>query len=154
MSNTFVKIVNGKVGRYPYTIKDLRQEYLNTSFPQVMSNEVLATFNVYPVTILPDPVFNARTQKLVPQPPALIDGVWTVDKNVVEKTQEEIDSEAEHRATNIRNQRDRLLQRSDFSQLPDATVDKEAWAVYRDQLRNIPQQEGFPWDVTFPTKPE
>ena len=29
-----------------------------------------------------------------------------------------------------------------------------AWAKYRQELRDIPQQEGFPYEVTFPEKPK
>ena len=28
------------------------------------------------------------------------------------------------------------------------------WAIYRKQLRDIPEQPGFPFDVVFPEKPE
>ena len=31
---------------------------------------------------------------------------------------------------------------------------KGPWAVYRQALRDIPEQPGFPWDVEWPTKPE
>lgn len=31
---------------------------------------------------------------------------------------------------------------------------KGEWAVYRQALRDIPEQSGFPWDVEWPTKPE
>ena len=29
-----------------------------------------------------------------------------------------------------------------------------AWAIYRQALRDLPEQEGFPFNVTFPTPPE
>lgn len=29
-----------------------------------------------------------------------------------------------------------------------------AWATYRQELRDLPEQEGFPFNVTFPTPPE
>lgn len=35
------------------------------------------------------------------------------------------------------------------------TPEKQAeWATYRQALRDIPQQAGFPTDITWPTKPE
>ena len=30
---------------------------------------------------------------------------------------------------------------------------KAAWATYRQELRDLPLQDGFPFDVTYPTKP-
>jgi len=57
-------------------------------------------------------------------------------------------------AKDIRNTRDVLLSMSDWTQsndVPQAT--KEKWTDYRQQLRDIPQQLGFPRDVIFPEKP-
>lgn len=54
----------------------------------------------------------------------------------------------------IRAERDSLLSASDWTQLPDAPVDRAAWAVYRQALRDITSQEGFPTDVVWPIKPE
>lgn len=54
----------------------------------------------------------------------------------------------------IRKQRNRLLTESDWTQIPDCTVDKQAWAEYRQALRDITKQVGFPTDVVFPTKPQ
>lgn len=54
----------------------------------------------------------------------------------------------------VRLQRDLLLQKSDWTQLPDSNVDKQAWAAYRQALRDVPQQEGFHESVVWPTPPE
>lgn len=53
----------------------------------------------------------------------------------------------------IRNQRNQLLTASDWTQVADAPVDQAAWATYRQALRDIPQQEGFPTDIAWPIKP-
>jgi hypothetical protein len=57
-------------------------------------------------------------------------------------------------ATNARTRRNILLTQSDWTQVDDAPVDKAAWATYRQALRDIPQQEGFPATVVWPTQPE
>ena len=57
-------------------------------------------------------------------------------------------------ATNARSQRDKLLTESDWTQVADAPVDKAAWAAYRQALREVPEQEGFPVTITWPVKPE
>jgi hypothetical protein len=31
---------------------------------------------------------------------------------------------------------------------------KDAWTQYRQDLLNVPQQEGFPYNIIWPTKPE
>lgn len=53
----------------------------------------------------------------------------------------------------VRNQRDRLLSATDWMALSDNTM-TPAWAAYRQALRDITEQEGFPYSVIWPTKPE
>jgi hypothetical protein len=150
----FVKITNGQVDQYPYTVGDLRKANPNVSFPRNISSETLAQFGVYNVTIAPNPDFNDRTQRLVTQQPVLIDGVWTVTKAVVDKDQTQIDSENRQKEAEVRQTRGRLLTQSDWTQVADAPVDKTAWATYRQALRDVPEQAGFPWEVTWPDQPE
>jgi hypothetical protein len=57
-------------------------------------------------------------------------------------------------AAEARAQRNQLLTASDWTQIADAPVDKAAWATYRQELRDISAQEGFPWAVVWPTQPE
>jgi hypothetical protein len=52
-----------------------------------------------------------------------------------------------------RRERDRLLAASDWTQVSDAPVDQAAWAAYRQALRDVPEQEGFPENVVWPDKP-
>jgi hypothetical protein len=53
----------------------------------------------------------------------------------------------------IRQQRNQKLTESDWTQVADAPVDKAAWATYRQALRDITAQEGFPHNVVWPTRP-
>lgn len=57
----------------------------------------------------------------------------------------------------IKKKRDLLLYESDWTQIPNnpLTPEKqEEWAVYRQQLRDITQQPGYPFNVIWPTQPE
>ena len=56
-------------------------------------------------------------------------------------------------ATNVRNSRTEMLKDSDWTQIADSTADKTAWATYRQALRDVPTQAGFPWTVTWPDAP-
>jgi hypothetical protein len=49
--------------------------------------------------------------------------------------------------------RNAQLAQSDWTQLPDAPVDKAAWATYRQALRDLPAQGGLANDAEFPTAP-
>lgn len=60
----------------------------------------------------------------------------------------------EETAAWVRADRDRRLAETDWTQaadVPQATKDK--WAPYRQALRDVPQQEGFPFNVVWPEKP-
>ena len=55
----------------------------------------------------------------------------------------------------VRSNRDRLLLASDWTQLPDAPLAaKAAWAVYRQELRDITDQPGYPFNIIWPTPPQ
>lgn len=59
-------------------------------------------------------------------------------------------------AREINTQRRQLLADSDWTQLADApltTAKKSEWASYRQALRDIPGQPGFPGSVTWPVQP-
>lgn len=65
----------------------------------------------------------------------------------VPPSKEEIESQE-------RAKRNRLLIKSDWSQLPDVPEKiKLEWASYRKELRDITEQSGFPYDIIWPTKP-
>jgi hypothetical protein len=54
----------------------------------------------------------------------------------------------------VRQQRDQLLLDSDWTQLLNYPYTNQAdWATYREQLRNVPEQSGFPFNVVWPTAP-
>lgn len=56
-------------------------------------------------------------------------------------------------AAEVRTERDAKLLASDWTQVADAPVDQAAWASYRQSLRAVPEQAGFPNTVTWPTEP-
>jgi hypothetical protein len=53
----------------------------------------------------------------------------------------------------VRQQRTDKLKDSDWTQLADSAADKAAWAAYRQALRDITAQAGFPWTIDWPAKP-
>ena len=59
-------------------------------------------------------------------------------------------------ASDIRRKRDDLLRDTDWTQLLDCKLGNDkimSYAEYRQLLRDIPQQKGFPDDVEWPVKP-
>jgi len=77
--------------------------------------------------------------------------------DIPQPTDAEIEAEverliAEQPAKEARATRDRLIAETDWMALSDVQM-SDAWSAYRQALRDIPQQAGFPTDVTWPTKP-
>lgn len=55
----------------------------------------------------------------------------------------------------IVSERTRLLAASDWTQMPDVDIPTKAeWAIYRQSLRDLTQQAGFPTDIVWPTPPQ
>jgi hypothetical protein len=56
-------------------------------------------------------------------------------------------------ASAVRQSRSDRLADCDWTQVADSPVDKAVWATYRQALRDITTQDGFPWNVTWPDSP-
>ena len=56
-------------------------------------------------------------------------------------------------ASAVRQSRSDRLADCDWTQVADSPVDKTVWATYRQALRDITTQSGFPWTVTWPDAP-
>ena len=63
------------------------------------------------------------------------------------------DATDEQKWEQIKLWRNQELAFTDWTQLPDAPVDKIAWATYRQSLRDLPAQGGKPDAAAFPKKP-
>jgi len=83
-----------------------------------------------------------------------IDGQWFTKYSVAEMDDEAKTAKDAEQAKSVRTTRDEKLKDSDWTQVADAPVDKAVWATYRQELRDLTKQSGFPWEVTYPTKPE
>jgi len=71
------------------------------------------------------------------------------------KTAEQLETErVEQKANQVRAERDRLLTASDWTQVADAPVVSLEWQPYRQALRDVPQQSGFPDSVEWPVPPD
>ena len=57
-------------------------------------------------------------------------------------------------AKSVRASRDEKLKDCDWTQVADAPVDKTVWATYRQALRDVTTQTGFPWTITWPDAPQ
>ena len=76
-----------------------------------------------------------------------------VDGQAVLKSEVERETPIDEVWSDFRNKRDIELQLSDWTQVPDAPVDQQAWATYRQELRDLPDNTTDPRNPVWPTKP-
>jgi len=128
----------------------------DTSFPDTGPDAAwLADSGVYPVE--EHLYFDANAYKRVSTDPTLRDGtVYTAELLPLtdeDKAQREADRLSQLGSV-AREQRNRLLAGCDWTQLADyAGADKADWTAYRQALRDITNQTGFPETVDWPTVP-
>jgi len=150
----YVKITSGDVDTYPYSVGQLRRENPNTSFPKQIPDEILESYGVLSVTFPDAPSIDDRTQRIDQEAtPSLVAGAWTIRWTTSSKTADETAEYDADMAASNRDNRDNFLSQSDWTQVADAPVDATAWGTYRQALRDIPDQAGFPNDINWPTKP-
>lgn len=169
----YVKTTNDQPVEFPYTIGQFRRDHPNTAFPKHIPDTMLRRYSVFRVLEVMPINCNPLTQTLerddmphrevirlkteddatdaftgevdqaqVGQP--VYGYNWVVDYTVVDKPQ----SEAERA---VRKKRDDLLQDTDWMALSDVEMSAEMTA-YRQALRDITEQSGFPYNVAWPTK--
>lgn len=155
-----VKTANGQVEQFPYTLGDLRRDNPQTSFPKKIGDAILASYGVFHVMPDPQPEHDPLVQTVVRDPlphnnETAVDeetgetyetGRWVIGYTVENKPQDQAQDA-------VRNQRNRLFAETDWMALSDNTM-TPAWASYRQALRDITGQAGFPYSVVWPTKPE
>ena len=82
-----------------------------------------------------------------------IDGQWFTKYSVADMDDEAKTAKDAEQAKSVRTTRDEKLKETDWTQVSDAPVDKTVWATYRQALRDLNKESGFPWDMTWPEDP-
>jgi len=130
------------------------------------TDEVLEALGADPVFEGPQASGGTVYQFSMPSGVEQIDGKWytkhilgpvftnTEDATAAEQEAAYKAQKDAEQAKAMRQQRTEKLKDTDWTQVADAPVDKAAWAAYRQELRDITAQAGFPWNVTWPTQPE
>ena len=154
----YVKAIDGVAVKYPYTQTDLVWDNPSTSFPMGgVPTDTLSEWGMFPVQPVAAPQFDAATHKLVERTP-LFDGQSWIQQWAVEAiSQDEIDARNAQQAASVRADRNARIAATDWlvtkaveiGQLPNYSI-----AAYRQALRDIPSQPGFPWDIIWPEAPK
>ena len=156
------KIENGVVVQWPLGEHFIQTEHPNTSFAFPLNDETIAEFGFARFEYSDPPQYDSEFQEAKEITPVLNGVVATQAWEIVEKYSAEEkaayivkrDADAlEAKKASVRAYRNTLLSDCDWTQVADAPVDKQAWATYRQALRDVTAQAGFPWDVEWPEDP-
>jgi len=153
----YVKAINGVAVKYPYTQTDLVWDNPSTSFPMGgVPTDTLSEWGMFPVQPVAAPQFDAATHKLVERTPLFDGQSWKQQWAVEALSQDEIDARNAQQAASVRAERNARIAATDWMVLKAAevgTIVDPGWIIYRQALREVPQQPGFPLNVTWPTPP-
>lgn len=158
----FAKVENGAVTEWPLREYAIQAAHPHTSFPSPISDEALTQFGFARFVQVSPSTYDAEFQEPREITPVLNGAVATQAWEIVEKytadqkaayiAQRDAENEIT-KAAQVRAERNGKLTASDWTQVADAPVDKAAWATYRQALRDVTAQEGFPWTITWPEQP-
>ena len=155
------------------TDTQLRAELPNTSLPKVLTPAILDELGYDPILEGAQAVVTGPYQYSQRAGIEEINGQWFTkyivgpvftdyedeDGNTITVAQQEADYRArkdEEQAKAVRTDRNNRLLDCDWTQLADSPLDpdaKLAWQLYRETLRMVPEQAGFPWNVQWPPVP-
>lgn len=135
---------------------EVRSMYPNTSFPSQWTPALVEELGL-------DPVFESPTPTTTRYQTAYKDGVeqdaqgrwlwkWSISE-MDDETKAAKDAEA---AKAVRATRDGKLAECDWVVIKNLELNQNipgVWEVYRQGLRDVPAQAGFPHDITWPSKP-
>jgi hypothetical protein len=146
---------DGTIAQYPYGTDMLILQNPDVEFPKLITHAIMAKYNVYQVLPEPKPDM-LYTQDAREGDPVFYDNEWHQTWVVYDLPEDEITARTNRKSEEIRQERDKLLAETDWRIIKGVetnTQEDSDWIEYRENLRNIPQQEGFPWNVIWPIKP-
>lgn len=146
----YAKIDGDKVIKFPYTMEDMLRDNAGSTISR-LSDDVLSYLGVVRVVVTGAPEHDS-TKETAEQSGCVFNHEkqrWETAFIIRPLTEDEINT----KAADVRMQRNNRLSRCDWTQVLDAQVDRTAWAEYRQQLRDLTTQPGFPFSVVWPQEP-
>ena len=152
----FIQIKDGKPFGFAVVEDNLRALFPDHKFPALFTPADVSSFGyaMYEFTQMPEVKYPNKIVEITPT--LKPDGIYYQTWSIVEMTPDEKTNATVMEANNIRNSRNIKLLYCDWTQIPDAPLTQEKrieWATYRQALRDVPSQAGFPWDVQWPVEP-
>ena len=160
------------------TQSEIRKIFNNISLPKDWTEEVYTLLNIHPVVVTAPPELTGLYTKTARNGVVEVDGVWQTawveedmfetyfeeDENGEERVITKEAQEAEYQAgldrikeMQARKKRDLLLNASDWHSTrayETSSPMANEWVTYRQALRDVTEQDGFPNKIVWPETPE
>ena len=152
----YILAPNGTAEKYPYSIGQLRKDTPQVSFPRNPIDGLLASYGVFPVARKDRPSHDYTTHDLNEGAPELSDGIWMQTWKLVPVSADVTAERTAELAASVRSDRDQRLLETDWVVIKAYERNQNIapeWEVYRQALRDITAQAGFPHSVEWPVKP-
>jgi hypothetical protein len=147
--------VSGSTIIYPYSVQNLKNENLNTSFPTIITDSLLESFNIYKVEPRSSGYDSDDLKDVTEVTPTLSGSIYIQTYTISDADTETINKRREIKWSEVRSSRDSLLSESDWTQFNDSPISGSTltdWQTYRQSLRDITNQSD-PYDITWPNRP-
>jgi hypothetical protein len=116
-----------------------------------LNEQLLNEFGADPVMNSPEPQAT-RYQSVIRDGVQEISGKWFTKFSVVDMDAQAIAEVDTNQSEAVRNERNRRLSDTDWRFRSDMSP-SQAWIDYCQALRDIPLQQGFPWEVIWAVEP-
>ena len=153
----FIKIENGQPVGNPLIDQNMWYLFPNFNWNRAITSDLVAElgYAVYEFTQVPEP---GNHQKVIETTPLLNtnNGTYYQQWQVVDMTEEEKAAADARQSDIVRENRYIKLALTDWAVLPDVQISearKQQFLSYRQQLRDITDQPGFPWEIVWPEQP-
>ena len=147
--------VSGSTITYPYSAQNLKNENPSTSFPTILPDSLLESFNIYKVETKSSGYDSDDSKDVTEVTPTLSGSVYVQTYTISDADTETINKRREIKWSEVRSSRDSLLSESDWTQFNDSPISGSTltdWQTYRQSLRDITNQSD-PYDITWPNIP-
>jgi hypothetical protein len=148
----YVQALNGVFQRHINGFEPTQWDADNYCYAVRLTDEQVEHYGVSKLKLVTPPYYDPTTQTRDEGNARLVDGLWTQNWIVTDLDDEAAIATSDTQWGIIRNERNRLLADSDWTQLPDAPVDAAAWATYRQDLRDVTDQAD-PFAILWPVSP-
>lgn len=143
----YVKITNGSA--VPYSLAQLQRDNPTVSFPRHLSEALAAEWGLAALRMRPQPAYDRLTETCEEGAPIFEAGQWTQTWQITQLPEKQA-------AQCVRSERDNRLTACDWVVIRAKELGQTVpidWFTYRSDLRQLPQQPGFPYKVSWPTPP-